>query len=162
MDNKTGAEGFVAKHIVRQANFVIEAPREVVFPLLCPVREREWLPGWQADVIHSESGLIEDGCVFRSKNPQLGEALYVTSRYEPEAGIVEFIVFFPGVCVMKLAIAATAEGAQRTHLRWSRSYTGLDQRGNAFIDGLTEELFAQQMAAMKRALADYCQSEHRG
>lgn len=147
---------FVAKHIIRQATFIIESPREKVFPLLCPVREREWLPGWQADVIHSRSGVIEDGCVFGSRNSALGEALYVTSRYEPDPGIVEFIVFFPGICVMKLAIEATCASPHSTQLHWSRSYTGLDERGNAFIDGLTEEVFAQQMAGMKRALTEYC------
>ena len=41
----------------------IEAPPARVFPLICPVRETEWLDGWgeQLEVIHSDSGLAEDG-----------------------------------------------------------------------------------------------------
>ena len=35
-----------------------------VFPLLCPVRERDWLDGWEFRMIHSSSGLIEKDCVF--------------------------------------------------------------------------------------------------
>jgi len=33
----------------------IHAPPQAVFPLLCPVREGEWLDGWaeECEVIHS-------------------------------------------------------------------------------------------------------------
>jgi hypothetical protein len=154
-------EEFTATRLAREATFVIEAPRALVFPLLCPVRERDWLPGWQADVVFSHSGLVEDGCLFRSRNPKLGEGLYVTSRHEPEAGIVEFVVFYPGILVMKLDIVATAE-AQSTTLRWRRTYTALGPEGRAFIAGLTEDVFNQQMDGMRRALADHCRRLHAG
>lgn len=146
----------VATRISRETSFVIEAPRALVFPLLCPVRERDWLPGWQADIVYSKSGLVEDGCVFRSRNPKLGEGLYVTSRYEPGAGIVEFVVLYPGICVMKLDILATVQGPQRTALRWRRSYTALGPEGRAFIAALTEEVFQQQMEGLQRSLAEHC------
>jgi hypothetical protein len=150
------SENFVAARLVRQASFVVEAPRALVFPLLCPVRERDWLPGWQADVVYSKSGLVEDGCIFRSRNPKLGEGLYATSRHEPEAGIVEFVVFYPGILVMKLDILATATGLESTRLRWRRTYTALGPEGRAFLDGLTEEVFNQQMQGMHRSLAEHC------
>jgi uncharacterized protein YndB with AHSA1/START domain len=47
----------------------VAAPPERVFPLLCPVREREWVPGWHADILHSTSGVAELGCVFRTEEP---------------------------------------------------------------------------------------------
>ncbi|MGI9537489.1 MAG: hypothetical protein ACR2PB_10480, partial [Desulfocapsaceae bacterium] len=37
---------------------------EKVFPLLCPVREYEWIPQWQCEMIYSRSGVAELGCVF--------------------------------------------------------------------------------------------------
>ncbi len=45
----------------------IDASPEAVFPLLCPVREGEWLEGWAetCEVIWSASGLAEPGCVVR-------------------------------------------------------------------------------------------------
>jgi hypothetical protein len=144
-----------ALRIVREADFTVEASPEIVFPLLCPVREREWIPGWQADIVYSASGLVEDNCVFRSPNPKLGEGLYVTTRHEPDHGLVEFVVFYPGICVMRLDIAATAEG-KRTHLRWRRTYTSLGAQGDTFIEGLTEAVFREQVAALKGWLGDYC------
>lgn len=46
------------------------APLERVFPLLCPVREREWLQGWDATMVCSESGVAEPGCVFTTVGPK--------------------------------------------------------------------------------------------
>ena len=50
----------------RSLRFVhrVPAPPAEVFPLLCPVREHDWVEGWQAEVLHSESGVAELGCVF--------------------------------------------------------------------------------------------------
>ena len=38
------------------ADQVLNAPPATVFPLLCPVREAEWVPGWTVRMIHSASG----------------------------------------------------------------------------------------------------------
>ena len=38
-----------------------------VFPLLCPVQEALGLPGWSAQILHSDSGVAELGCVFRTR-----------------------------------------------------------------------------------------------
>ena len=35
-------------------SMVINAPVEDVFPLLGPIREYDWIPGWEADMIWSE------------------------------------------------------------------------------------------------------------
>jgi hypothetical protein len=42
----------------------IQATPDQVFPLLCPVREKEWLENWQYQMLYSESGLAETGAVF--------------------------------------------------------------------------------------------------
>ena len=54
------------------STFGIEAPPERVFPLLCPVREHEWIPAWKAEMVHSKSGFAELDCVFRTNNPLEG------------------------------------------------------------------------------------------
>ena len=42
---------------------VINAPVEDIFPLLGPIREYDWIPGWEADMIWSESGFAEEGAI---------------------------------------------------------------------------------------------------
>ena len=39
---------------------------EDVFPLLCPKREEEWIPGWKCDTLWSRSGYNEEGAIFRT------------------------------------------------------------------------------------------------
>ena len=43
------------------------APPERVFPLLCPVREADWLDGWDPLAVYTDSGIAEPGCVFITK-----------------------------------------------------------------------------------------------
>ena len=35
-----------------------------VFPLLCPVREADWVDGWDPLVVLTQSGVAEPECVF--------------------------------------------------------------------------------------------------
>jgi hypothetical protein len=42
----------------------INAPPDAVFPLICPVREAEWLDGWRYTMLFSVSGVVEQGAVF--------------------------------------------------------------------------------------------------
>ena len=59
---------FDAKRVSHEYTQTNDAPPEKVFPLLCPVREADWVPGWQYRLIYSESGVAEDGCVFSTPN----------------------------------------------------------------------------------------------
>lgn len=46
----------------------IRATPAEVFPLLCPELEKAWLPGWDARMIHSASGVAERGAVFETNS----------------------------------------------------------------------------------------------
>ena len=35
-----------------------------VFPLLCPVREADWIDGWNPVLVLTQSGFAEQDCVF--------------------------------------------------------------------------------------------------
>jgi len=52
---------FKAKRNTYSYRQIIHARPDVVFPLLCPVREAEWLDGWDYKMIYSESGVVEEG-----------------------------------------------------------------------------------------------------
>lgn len=44
----------------------VSAEPEAIFPLLCPVREFDWIPTWDCDLVYTGSGIAEEGCVFRT------------------------------------------------------------------------------------------------
>lgn len=41
---------------------------EKVLPLLCPIREYEWIEIWECEMIHSNSGYAELDCVFKTRH----------------------------------------------------------------------------------------------
>ena len=68
---------------------LVAGPGEVL-PLLCPVREADWIEGWDPTVVFSESGLVEDGCVFMTASDP-GPAIWFVTRHEPDRGRVEML-----------------------------------------------------------------------
>ncbi len=154
-DSAQGTKAFKAKRIARRFTFDVDAPPGVVFPLLCPVREREWLDGWKADVVYSDSGIAENNCIFITENQLFGEAIYAVSRHEPNQGRIEFVIFFPGKCVQKLDIELKAKAGGGTSLTWSRLYTGLSADGNALIEQITESAFQKQAGVIAQSLERY-------
>jgi hypothetical protein len=89
----------------------IEAAPEVVFPLLCPVREADWLDGWRehCEVIWTVSGVAETGCVFRTTEPEFPETIWIITEHDPDRGVVVFARVTPGLAASTLRILV--EGA---------------------------------------------------
>lgn len=119
-------------------------PPGEVFPLLCPVREAEWLEGWEARMVHSASGRAEPGAIFTTPGPGGAEWVWVVSRHEP-ARAVQFVVHAPGSHVTVLDIALEPEGAG-SRIRWTYTLTalepGLEAGHRAFMAGTPARLEA--------------------
>lgn len=50
----------------------LNGTKEQIFPLLCPIREYDWIENWSCDLIYSDSGFAECDCVFRTINSGTG------------------------------------------------------------------------------------------
>ncbi len=132
----------------------IRAPVEQVFPLLCPVREREWIHGWRCDLVHSGSGYAEKGAIFTTDFRPEGWSIWTVSRYERDKAI-EFVVVFPESHVMTIEIAAAPAAPGQTRLVWTCSFTSLTGP-NAFVASVDQESFDRHQALFDRALEHYC------
>jgi hypothetical protein len=114
-------------------------PPSTVFPLLCPVREYEWLDGWRCDMIYSDSGVAEDNCIF--KTAHAGGTFWSVSRYEPPKRI-EFVTFAPVAAITRLKLSLTPI-AGGTDLQWTRIFTGISELGNQSVGTWKTEVDAQ-------------------
>lgn len=110
-----------------------------VFPLLCPVREADWIEGWDPIIVLSESGVAEPDCVFVTRATP-NDAVWFVTRHEPDAGFVEMIKITPGVtaCKLNLQLTATPEGCDAVV---TYAHTSLGPDGDAFVEGFTEEFY---------------------
>ncbi len=124
---------------------------EQVFPLLCPVREYDWIENWQCELIYSESGTAEADCVFRTRFPQDGpEDTWVVSRYEPPRAI-EFIRI-NALRVVHYSITLDKAEPGRSSWIWSQTLTGLNDPGDMLITSGNPASFAEKIAGIERRL----------
>ena len=138
--------------VVRTYRQTIEAPPDVVFPLLCPVREAEWLEGWRCTMIYSASGLAEDGAVFTTTGDGEPDTVWIMTRYDPRAGLVDFTRVTPGsrACLIHLAVSPATGG--RSHVDIEYAHTSLTPAGDAYLKTWTSEAFLDAMVFWERSM----------
>lgn len=139
--------------LARTTTFDVPATPEQVFPLLCPVREREWVPGWSAEVLHSVSGVAEEDCVFRTDLGDAGPMTWVVSRYEPPRRI-GFTCFVADRYVMRLEIDLEAQGAA-TRLAWRRRWLSLGPAGDAWLGSQSSQAYDERMQGLSDDLREF-------
>ena len=132
---------FQVKRAVRTYRQTINAKPDKVFPLLCPVREAEWLDGWNYTMIYSASGLVEEGAVFSTSNPGDEDTIWVVTRHDPAARRVEFARFTPHSRTCFLKIAVSALGGDRSYVDVSYTYTSIGTAGSRCIESWSEKEF---------------------
>jgi len=101
------------------------ATPEEVFSLLCPVREKDWLDGWDYKMIYSKSGLIEKNCVFSTSNLGEMDTIWHVTQNNPEKFEVEFLRVTPKENVVRINIKLTPVENDKTEAEIVYQYTGL-------------------------------------
>ena len=71
---------FTSRRVTHEYIQTNAASPERVFPLLCPVREADWIPGWRYKLIYSESGVAELGCIFATEDAAVESEKYSHSN----------------------------------------------------------------------------------
>lgn len=124
-----------------------------VFPLLCPVREADWLDGWDPLVVFSHSGVAEPDCIFVTEARPTNAIWYIT-RHEPSSGLVEMIKITPTVTACKLTIQLCAiEGGSEATITYT--HTSLGREGDTFIASFTEAHYQQFMRDWEARINHY-------
>ena len=126
-----------------------------VFPLLCPVREKDWLQGWEYRMIHSTSGIIEENCVFVTPYDEDKETIWHVTRYDPAHYFIEFVRMTPGENVVKITIRLEEVDESLTRAKISYQYTALSKEQNLFIENELEQSFSDSMSWWEKAMNHY-------
>jgi hypothetical protein len=129
----------------------LQGSPEQLFPLLCPVREYEWIDSWQCEVIYSNAGVAELDCVFKTNFPGDGpEDTWVVSRYEPPL-LIEFVrINTLRTIRFNLSLKRNDDGT--TSLVWTQIFTGLTSQGDELIRDLTDEIYRERVALRERQI----------
>jgi hypothetical protein len=141
-----------AKRITRHYRQTIHAAPQVVWPLLCPVREAEWLDGWQYRLIYSESGLVEEGAVFATPHPGEEDTIWIVTRHDSARHHVDFARVTPSSRASILKIRVAPKGESESYVDVSYTYTSLSPGGDDFITDFTEEAFLKAVTFWERSM----------
>jgi len=162
---------FKSHRVTREYTQTNSAPPEKVFPLLCPVREADWIPGWRYKLIYSDSGVAELGCVFTTQDPTVEsekyssrsnerdpaapETTWICTDYDPAAFRIGYIWVKPGrvVAELRIQLARTEGGDTCSQIRFR--YTGLSEEGNREVQGYDRTWFEAKMRGWEKAINYY-------
>ncbi|HLP30062.1 MAG TPA: hypothetical protein VK150_01795 [Geothrix sp.] len=136
---------------VLRHTMLLAAPPSAVHPLLCPVRERDWIEGWSATVLRSASGWAEPGCVFTTPGLEGPDWLWVVAVHQPDR--IRFTVHAPGSHATLLDLDLAAEGGG-TRLAWTYDLVPLSPIGEAYIQGYAVR-FPAALALLERRLVHF-------
>jgi hypothetical protein len=143
--------------IIRVYQAILGATPERVFPLLCPVREYDWLPHWRCEMLYSESGFAELGCVFATDfHDAYGREIWVVSDYQPPVKI-GFVRIGAKRTTRYGVMLSPINGD--TEITWCQEITAVDTKGQALVAAYTEEHFLSLMKPLNQLLHQYLQSD---
>jgi len=143
---------FVARRRVIRFTRVVPADPEAVFHQLCPSRERDWIDGWNCELIYTESGYGEDFCVFRTDEDNVaGPGLWTFSHVEAPR-LLKIVRVMPPL-LQHLTIELVDQGEGGTETRWTVVVTALDPKGNQLLATLPPD--DEEFAGSAEALAHF-------
>ncbi len=143
---------FKGKQITKNYTQIINGTPEEIFPLLCPAREKEWIDGWEANIVYSQSGLIEKNCVFTTPAPDGNQTVWHVVDHDPEKHGVEFVRVTPNEQVVRITLCLMDNHNGTCSLNVAYQYTALNEAQNTYLmEGLNDE-FQHAMIYWERAL----------
>ncbi|MFT3781797.1 MAG: hypothetical protein QM790_07240 [Nibricoccus sp.] len=143
----------VTKNITDVVIWTLPATPERIFPLLCPVREYDWIPWWRAELIHSKSGFAEENCIFRTHVGPPAGLTWVCTRFEPNQAI-DYTCFAPDKLIVRLKILLVPI-ANTTQIVWTRDWLSLGAAGDAVIEQWSATEYRAIMAQHEKDMEHY-------
>lgn len=142
----------------------INAPVEYVFPLVCPVREYDWIPGWKCNLIYCPAGRIEKGVAFEEKmsspfllNKAGGKTTWTTLLYDR----IKFRVHFTWDNIISSSIYKMEMDpidSSQTRLTLSLNMKIIDDRGLWLLDPAGKYKTGFLIEGLGAMLKHYCET----
>ncbi|MFQ6087966.1 MAG: hypothetical protein ACE5K0_03580 [Candidatus Methanofastidiosia archaeon] len=148
---------FKSKRISRTSIITLNAPLKRVFPLFGPIKEKEWAEGWNPEIIYSNTNLLEEYMVFKTKSHGHGEPNYIwiVTKYMPEQPLIEYTVFTTERlwCIAIKCSENTTN--QKTEAEITYTYTGLTEKGNAINEKALQVMYSNDLKDWEEAINYY-------
>ena len=132
----------------------LDAAPDRVLPLLTPLGERAWAPGWEP-VVRWEPAEGRIGTLFVTGHPGQPDTLWLLDGWEPATGHVHYLHLTPGSDVTEIDIRLRPDGKDRTVATVRYTWTALGPPGVALVRSKTPEAYLEAMRHWELALNHY-------
>lgn len=129
--------------------------RDDIFPLLCPVREADWIDGWEYEMIYSKSGFAEQDCVFATPHMDGLKTIWQITHYDRDNYNIGFVRVTPNENIVKITISLEFIRNTETKSHISYQYTGLNDIQNKYIETELATDFINNMQYWEKAINYY-------
>ncbi len=146
---------FTSIQFDRKGEINIRARVVDVFPLLCPKREEEWIPGWECETIWSHSGYNEEGAIFRTAKAYGTELYWNTIEYDILGGVVDFLITAPYLYIFRFKIHVASANDGLLTLSFSQTFTSVSEEGNDLLNQYEKEDFAGRLRNLGEFMNQY-------
>ncbi|MCP5070202.1 MAG: hypothetical protein GY946_26845 [bacterium] len=152
---------FSAGRVICHHQETIACSPERIFPLLCPIEEYKWIDGWDCELVYSESGVVEDRCIFREELSarlfgSAAPATWIVTLDDPEQFRRHFVILNDEL-VRKAEVSIADSGNGTSTVRWTAIATTLNQKGNEGLPDLEAKL-QLMLNMLGSSLRHYCES----
>lgn len=137
----------------------IDSTPDAIFPLLCPVREAEWVDGWAGKPVYSVSGYAEENGLFSTEHAGEEDTLWFVTRRDTAAHEIEFVYFVPHLQVARLNIRVVPRSADKSTIDVRYIRTGISDAGNESVLK-SEARFESMMNEWETSLNHYMKTGH--
>lgn len=145
----------VSKRLIRDYRQTLRGNKDDIFFLLCPVREKEWLKGWDYKMIYTESGLAEKGCVFETDN-DFGAYQWIMTQHNQKDYVIQFVKFIQGHMIVIIDIHLLDDEDSKLYCDITYTFTALnDESAQKMHKENSETVFKGHMKLWEDALNHY-------
>ena len=139
----------------------VKAPVERVFPLFSPMGEKNWVRGWDPEILHPTDRDWEEGMIFRSSE-ESGTAVWVLSRLDLSMHQVQYVRIEPDYYVARIEVICKETSADCTDVFTKYSFIGLASAGNEAIGRMTAKEYDSKMTKWAAWLESFLSSNMAG
>ncbi len=157
------ATAFRSKRIARTRVITLNDTPEIIFPLFGPIRERDWAPGWDPQIIYSDSAWIEEHMVFttRSHHGHEPDSTWTISKYAPEDALVEYTVVAPERLWRITIQCRLGDCPRTTRAEITYTFTGLTEGGNEINEAALSRMFQRDLKDWEEQINRYLEAGKR-
>lgn len=144
---------FSIDRIRDEATIQLNGPIEKVFPLFGPIKEMDWAPGWNPEIVYSATKVVEEHMIFRTKGRFDSEPFYtwIITQYFPTQYLIEYTVS-TSERIWFIRVQCKANTAQRTTATISYTFTALTDRGNELNRISLSQMFERRLKDWEEAI----------